>query len=62
MAALAEIALAAGCSRLEWTTDRDNHGAQAFYQRLGVPPRESKVFYRAEGQALRAIAASGDRT
>jgi GNAT superfamily N-acetyltransferase len=62
MAALAEIAIEAGCSRLEWTTDRGNHDAQAFYERLGVPRLESKVFYRAEGPALRAIAGGGDRT
>jgi GNAT superfamily N-acetyltransferase len=62
MAALAEIAIEARCSRLEWTTDRGNHDARAFYERLGVPPLESKVFYRAEGQALRAIAKGEGRT
>ena len=37
-----------GCSRVEWTTDDGNAGAQAFYQTLGLPRRPSKVFYRVE--------------
>jgi hypothetical protein len=38
----------AGCSRVEWTTDDGNAGAQAFYDTLGLPPRPSKIFYRVE--------------
>jgi len=34
------------CSRIEWTTDTDNSGAQRFYEELGVPANTSKVFYR----------------
>jgi GNAT superfamily N-acetyltransferase len=37
-----------GCSRVEWTTDDGNAGAQAFYETLGLPPRPSKIFYRVE--------------
>ncbi|MGO9277739.1 MAG: GNAT family N-acetyltransferase [Streptosporangiaceae bacterium] len=37
-----------GCSRVEWTTDRDNSGAQAFYATLRLPTEPSKVFYRVE--------------
>ena len=48
MQALAEVAGKHGCSRVEWTTDTDNIGAQAFYNTLGVSPHPSKVFYRAE--------------
>lgn len=48
MQALFEAAAKRGCSRVEWTTDRDNAGAQAFYDRLGVPARSSKIFYRVE--------------
>jgi GNAT superfamily N-acetyltransferase len=48
MQALFEAATKHGCSRVEWTTDRDNTGAQAFYDRLGVPAHPSKIFYRVE--------------
>jgi RimJ/RimL family protein N-acetyltransferase len=55
MSALFEVAVKHGCSRVEWTTDRDNPGAQAFYDRLGVPLLASKIFYRVEdtGTGLR---------
>jgi GNAT superfamily N-acetyltransferase len=46
MAALRDIAVAEGCSRIEWTTDRSNEGAQAFYKRLGFEVHDSKIFYR----------------
>jgi GNAT superfamily N-acetyltransferase len=36
------------CSRVEWTTGRDNRGAQAFYATLGLPVYPSKIFYRVE--------------
>lgn len=35
------------CSRIEWTTDHTNRGAQAFYERLGHHAYEGKVFFRA---------------
>jgi GNAT superfamily N-acetyltransferase len=38
-----------GCSRVEWTTDTDNTGAQDFYRQLGFPVHPTKIFYRAEG-------------
>jgi GNAT superfamily N-acetyltransferase len=46
MARLQDIATAEGCSRLEWTTDRDNDAAQAFYKAAGFEVDASKVFYR----------------
>ena len=49
---LCDIAVKNGCSRLEWTTDRDNLDAQQFYAKLGVPVKESKLFYRIEGDDL----------
>jgi ribosomal protein S18 acetylase RimI-like enzyme len=52
MDGLYEIAAARGCSRVEWATDTDNPAAQAFYMSLGVKPRASKIFYRADGEAL----------
>jgi GNAT superfamily N-acetyltransferase len=48
MEGLVEIASKHGCSRVEWTTDRDNAGAQAFYESFGVEPKDSKLFYRLE--------------
>lgn len=53
MRSLFEIALKHGCSRVEWTTDRDNTGAQAFYELLGISHNASKLFYRIEGAELR---------
>lgn len=43
---LGEIAAARGCSRVEWTTDTGNRGAQAFYESLGAKPLASKIIYR----------------
>ena len=48
MQALFEVAGKHGCSRVEWTTDRDNPSAQAFYEMLGLPAHPAKVFYRVE--------------
>lgn len=50
---LCRVAVEYGCSRLEWTTDDDNLGAQQFYKRLGFDPDPSKIFYRLEGDCLR---------
>lgn len=52
MAELSAIALDAGNSRLEWTTDADNTAAHAFYARFGVPRASGKVMYRAEKAKL----------
>lgn len=46
MAQLQEVAAQLGCSRIEWTTDRDNPDAQKFYETLGATPQDTKVFYR----------------
>ncbi|MEE6270434.1 MULTISPECIES: cyclophane-containing RiPP N-acetyltransferase HaaN [Streptomyces] len=37
-----------GCTRIEWTTGRDNPGARAFYASLGFTEFEGKVVYRIE--------------
>ncbi len=37
-----------GCSRVEWTTDQESHGAQRFYQELGAPVNTGKLFYSRE--------------
>jgi GNAT superfamily N-acetyltransferase len=49
---LYDIAVKYNCSRVEWTTDTDNLGALQFYSELGVPVKESKLFYRIEGEDL----------
>lgn len=46
MAELRRIAEAASCSRIEWTGDSDNPLALAFYEKMGVPRNDGKVFYR----------------
>ncbi len=45
MAWLASYARAEGLGRIDLTTDAANHGARAFYERLGGE-RKDKVFYR----------------
>jgi GNAT superfamily N-acetyltransferase len=49
---LYDIAVRNDCSRVEWTADTDNREAQLFYAELGVPIKESKLFYRIEGDEL----------
>jgi GNAT superfamily N-acetyltransferase len=46
MAAVREEAARLGCSRVEWTADRDNPPALELYEALGVKPHQGKVFYR----------------
>ncbi|MGW4548563.1 N-acetyltransferase family protein [Streptomyces violaceorubidus] len=46
MAELHEVAGQLGCSRIEWTADRDNPEALKFYEALGATPQDAKVFYR----------------
>lgn len=48
MDGLLAVAAKHGCSRVEWTTDRESEGAQRFYAKLGVPVNEGKLFYRVE--------------
>ncbi|MBF9071490.1 GNAT family N-acetyltransferase [Streptacidiphilus sp. NEAU-YB345] len=48
MDAVHDEARQAGCSRVEWTADRDNPPALALYAALGVSPHDGKVFYRSQ--------------
>ncbi|MFB7649599.1 GNAT family N-acetyltransferase [Streptomyces sp. NPDC056084] len=48
MEALKVVASGAGCSRIEWTADRDNPPALDFYAAYGAEPRDGKVFFRLE--------------
>lgn len=61
MQKLAEIAAKHACSRVEWTTDEQNRDAQAFYESLGMPRDDSKLFYRLEGEPLRAAGPSSQQ-
>jgi len=55
MRGIAREAIAGGYRRVDWTTDGTNRGAQALYDKLGIP-RADKVFYRLAGEDLRALA------
>ena len=59
MSFLARLAVDRGCSRFDWTAETDNPAALAFYDRLGAQRVEEKVYYRFDGEALKALAASG---
>ena len=52
MNSLYAVAQRRGLSRVEWTTDTSNQGAQAFYEALGAKPLPSKIFYRAAGEEV----------
>ena len=42
------VAKREGCTRVEWTTDRDNEIAQRFYAALGHTVNAGKLLYRVE--------------
>jgi GNAT superfamily N-acetyltransferase len=50
MTAVHAEADSAGCTRIEWTADRDNPSALALYQALGFQPHDGKSLYRWEAQ------------
>ncbi|OHX20354.1 GNAT family N-acetyltransferase [Chromobacterium sphagni] len=54
--ALARLALEHGCQRLDWTAERGNAAALAFYRHIGASVVEDKVYYRISGAALTAFA------
>lgn len=58
MQQLCHVAVERECSRVEWTTDKGNVLGEGFYERLGVPQNQEKVFYRLEGEGIRRVAAS----
>jgi GNAT superfamily N-acetyltransferase len=59
IAALAEIAVARGCARLELSVLHWNP-AREFYHRLGMGHLEEWLPYRLSGEALRALAAEAN--
>ena len=56
---LAQIAVARGCARVEWSVLDWNEPAIAFYGSLGAKPMSEWTVYRLDGDALAAFAASG---
>lgn len=52
MDGLYDVARRRGLSRVEWTTDTSNQGAQKFYEALGAKPLPSKIFYRVAGDNI----------
>ncbi len=59
-AELARRTLAEGCSRMEWSVLDWNAPSIAFYRSIGALPREGWTLQRLSGDALHALAASGD--
>ena len=59
MRRLAEIALARGWARMEWSVLNWNARAQDFYRAHGAQPKEEWTTWRVEGAALESLA--GDR-
>jgi len=55
-AELARRAIAAGCSRMEWSVLDWNAPSIAFYRSIGALPREGWTVQRLSGGALRALA------
>lgn len=56
MRALAEIAVARGCCRFDWTAEDHNPRAMAFYDNLGAQRITEKVYYRFDGERLKEFA------
>ena len=58
MAFVAQYAKSTNCSRLDLTVDSDNTRAMSFYQKLGILPLPTKLYFRAEADALDKLANS----
>lgn len=54
---LAQLAVARGCGRFEWSVLDWNQPAIDFYQSFGARPQDEWTTYRLTGQALRDFAA-----
>jgi GNAT superfamily N-acetyltransferase len=58
LAHLAQVAMARGCGRLEWSVLDWNVDAIRFYERLGARPQSDWTVYRVTGEALGHLATS----
>ncbi|WP_439681608.1 GNAT family N-acetyltransferase [Embleya sp. MST-111070] len=61
MSRIEEVARHRGCSRVEWTTERDNIAARAFYASLDAAQLPDKVLYRRDIDATSTRGIEGDR-
>ena len=59
MVALAEEAMARGCSRMDWAVLDWNVEAMAFYERIGAKRHEGWQPWRIEGEGIAALALTG---
>jgi len=57
---LAQLAIARGCGRFEWSVLDWNHSAREFYESLGAEANPAWINYRVTGAALERLAASAD--
>jgi GNAT superfamily N-acetyltransferase len=55
---LAQLALARGCARIEWSVLDWNESALAFYRSIGAKPIDGWTVHRIDGEALTKLAAS----
>jgi hypothetical protein len=53
---IAADAVRKNCCRLDWTAERDNEGAVAFYQNLGATHVAQKMYFRLADDDLRHFA------
>lgn len=56
MKQLAKLAVERGFGRIDWTAARANDRLLKFYDGLGGDRKEDRVFYRLEGEKLKALA------
>ncbi|WP_426415036.1 N-acetyltransferase family protein [Aestuariirhabdus sp. LZHN29] len=54
---LAQLAVAQGCGRFEWSVLDWNEPAIGFYKSLGATPQDEWIIYRLSGDALHRFAA-----
>ena len=57
---LAEVAVARGCGRLEWSVLDWNESAIGFYRSLGAVPMDEWTTFRVTGEALQRLAGGDD--
>ncbi len=57
-AGLASLAIAQGCSRIEWLTVRAKDDTAAFYDAIGSTTADHMAVRRLQGHALRALASA----
>ena len=57
---LAQVAVALGCRRFDWTAETDNPRAIAFYDELGAARVVEKVYFRLSENRLHEFSSVGD--